>query len=87
MAEKVLNDTTALIKTIAEKRGKNIETAVGMVTKSKSYTSSEALKLNIIDAVVNHDELIKIISKKYNISENTEIINIFCHITFYIFTI
>ena len=49
MAEKVLNDTTALIKTIAEKRGKNIETAVGMVTKSKSYTSSEALKLkNII---------------------------------------
>ncbi len=76
MAEKVLNDTTALIKTIAEKRGKNIETAVGMVTKSKSYTSSEALKLNIIDAVVNHDELIKIISKKYNISENAEIINI-----------
>lgn len=76
MAEKVLNDTTALIKTIAEKRGKNIETAVGMVTKSKSYTSSEALKLNIVDAVVNHDELIKIISKKYDISENAEIINI-----------
>ena len=76
MAEKVLNDTTALIKTIAEKRGKNIEAAVGMVTKSKSYTSSEALKLNIIDAVVNHDELIKIISKKYDISEDAEIINI-----------
>ena len=76
MAEKVLNDTTALIKTIAEKRGKNIEAAVGMVTKSKSYTSSEALKLNIIDAVVNHDELIKIISKKYDISEDPEIINI-----------
>lgn len=76
MAEKVLNDTTALIKTIAEKRGKNIEAAVGMVTKSKSYTSSEALKLNIVDAVVNHDELIKIISKKYNISENADIINI-----------
>lgn len=76
MAEKVLNDTTALIKTIAEKRGKNIEAAVGMVTKSKSYTSSEALKLNIVDAVVNHDELIKIISKKYDISEDAEIINI-----------
>lgn len=76
MAEKVLNDTTALIKTIAEKRGKNIEAAVGMVTKSKSYTSSEALKLKIVDAVVNHDELIKIISKKYNISENADIINI-----------
>lgn len=76
MAEKVLNDTTALIKTIAEKRGKNIEAAVGMVTKSKSYTSSEALKLNLVDAVVNHDELIKLISKRYNISENTDIINI-----------
>ena len=76
MAEKVLNDTTALIKTIAEKRGKNIEAAVGMVTKSKSYTSSEALKLKIVDAVVTHDELIKIISKKYNISENADIINI-----------
>ncbi len=76
MAEKVLNDTTALIKTIAEKRGKNIEAAVGMVTKSKSYTSSEALKLNLVDAVVNHDELIKLISKRYNISENADIINI-----------
>lgn len=77
MAEKVLNDTTALIKTIAEKRGKNIEVAVGMVTQSKSYTSSEALMLNIIDAVVNHDELIKIISEKYNISENADIINLY----------
>lgn len=77
MAEKVLNDTTALIKTIAEKRGKNIEVAVGMVTQSKSYTSSEALKLNIVDAVVNHDELIKIISEKYNISENADIINLY----------
>lgn len=76
MAEKVLNDTTALIKTIAEKRGKNIEAAVGMVTKSKSYTSSEALKLNLVDAVVNHDELIKLISKRYNILENADIVNI-----------
>lgn len=76
MAEKVLNDTTALIKSIAEKRNKNIDVAVGMVTQSKSYTSSEALKLNLVDAVVDHDELIKIISKKYNISENAEIISI-----------
>lgn len=76
MAEKVLNDTTALIKSIAEKRGKNIEAAVGMVTKSKSYTSSEALKLNLVDAVANHEDLLKIISKKYNIAEDVEIINI-----------
>ena len=76
MAEKVLNDTVALIKSIAEKRGKNIEAAVSMVKDSKSYTSLEALKLNIIDAVSNYDGLIKVLSKKYNISENPEIINL-----------
>lgn len=76
MAEKVLNDTTALIKSIAEKRGKNIDAAVAMVTKSKSYTASEALKLNIIDAVLSHNDLIKTISKKYNIAEDAAVISI-----------
>ena len=76
MAEKVLNDTVALIKSIAEKRGKNVEAAVSMVKDSKSYTSTEALKLNIIDAVSSYDMLINTLSKKYNISENPEIINL-----------
>ncbi len=76
MAEKVLNDTVALIKSIAEKRGKNVDIAISMVTESKSYTASEALNLNIVDVVSDHSGLLKILEEKYNISQDVEIVNL-----------
>jgi membrane-bound serine protease (ClpP class) len=53
MAEKVVNDASAYIKSIAAKRGKNEKWAEESVRKSVSITENEALKLNVIDLVVS----------------------------------
>jgi membrane-bound serine protease (ClpP class) len=52
MLEKATNDAAAYIKSIAEKRGKNIKWAEDAVRKSTSATEKEALKENVIDLVV-----------------------------------
>lgn len=51
MAEKVVNDAAAYIKSLAEKRGRNAEWAEEAVRKSVSITEKEALKLNVIDLI------------------------------------
>lgn len=51
MAEKVTNDAVAYIKSIAEKRGRNVRWAEDAVRKSISVTETEALKEHIIDLV------------------------------------
>jgi len=51
MAEKVTNDAAAYIKSIAEKRGRNIRWAENSVRKSISATETEALKERIIDLI------------------------------------
>lgn len=53
MAEKVVNDASAYIRSIANKRGRNEKWAEESVRKSVSITENEALKLNVIDLVVN----------------------------------
>jgi membrane-bound serine protease (ClpP class) len=52
MKEKVENDSVAYIKSIAEQRGRNVAWAEDAVRKSVSVTEREALKLKIIDLVV-----------------------------------
>ncbi|MCC7201806.1 MAG: nodulation protein NfeD [Nitrospirae bacterium] len=60
MKEKVENDAAAYIKSIAGKRGRNIEWAENAVRKSVSITEKEALDLKVIDFIAeNRDELIK----------------------------
>ncbi|MEK6527540.1 MAG: nodulation protein NfeD, partial [Nitrospirota bacterium] len=62
MAEKVVNDASAYIKSIAEKRGRNSEWAEKAVRESVSITNEEALKLNVIDIVApNLDSLLQTI--------------------------
>lgn len=62
MAEKVENDASAYIKSIAEKRGRNSEWAEKAVRESVSITNEEALKLNVIDIVApNLDSLLQTI--------------------------
>jgi membrane-bound serine protease (ClpP class) len=57
--QKVLNDTIAFIRTIAEKRGRNAEWAEKAVTEAASITETEALELDVIDLVASTlDELL-----------------------------
>ncbi len=51
LAEKATNDAAAYIRTIAEKRNRDIQWAEDAVRKSVSATESEALEIGIIDFV------------------------------------
>ena len=53
MAEKVTHDAASYIKTLAEKRGRNIKLAEAAVRESSSYTETEALKGNLADLIAN----------------------------------
>jgi membrane-bound serine protease (ClpP class) len=53
MSEKVTNDAVAKIKTVAKKRGRNLEWAEDAVRKSVSITEFEALEKNVVDYVAD----------------------------------
>lgn len=53
MMEKVTNDAVALIRSIAEKRGRNQDWAEDAVRKSVSISASEALKLGVVNVVTS----------------------------------
>jgi len=54
MAEKVVNDAAAYMRSIANRRGRNEEWAEESVRESISATEYEALKLKVIDLVVDN---------------------------------
>jgi membrane-bound serine protease (ClpP class) len=51
MAEKATNDAAAYIKSLAERKGRNVKWAEDAVRKSRSSTESEALKMHVIDLI------------------------------------
>jgi membrane-bound serine protease (ClpP class) len=51
MMEKATNDAAAFIRTIAEKRNRNLEWAEEAVRHSLSITETEAVKINVVDLV------------------------------------
>lgn len=53
MKRKIENDAAALIRSVAAKRGRNIEAAEGAVRESKSFTEQEALTQHLIDYVAS----------------------------------
>jgi membrane-bound serine protease (ClpP class) len=53
MMEKATNDAAAFIRSISEKRNRNVEWAEDAVRKSLSITETEALKLNVIDFIAD----------------------------------
>jgi membrane-bound serine protease (ClpP class) len=53
---KVLNDAAAFIRSIAQKRGRNVQLAEAGVRESKSYTDNEALDHHLIDAIATRPE-------------------------------
>ena len=56
MEEKVTHDAASYIKTLAEKRGRNVQAAEDAVRKSLSYTEKEALEKGLIDLVAGSEE-------------------------------
>lgn len=65
MNEKVTNDAAAFIRTIAEKRNRNMAWAERAVRRSYSYTETEALQDSVIDLIAkNEKELLAMIDGK-----------------------
>jgi membrane-bound serine protease (ClpP class) len=62
MMEKATNDAAAFVRTIAEKRQRNIAWAEEAVRKSLSITETEALQMHVIDLIArNLDSLLVIL--------------------------
>lgn len=60
MSEKVTNDMVAHVKSIAQKRGRNVQWVEKAVRESVSVTETEALEANVIDIVAKDlDDLIR----------------------------
>ncbi len=86
MMEKATNDAAAFIRTISEKRNRNIQWSEDAVRKSLSITETEALKLHVIDLIAKDvkDLLEKIDGREVETSsgkvllntKNAEIINL-----------
>jgi membrane-bound serine protease (ClpP class) len=53
MEKKIVSDASAYIRSYTAKRGHNAQMAESAVTESRSFTAEEALKDNLIDAVIS----------------------------------
>jgi membrane-bound serine protease (ClpP class) len=56
MNRKIENDAAALMRSVASKRGRNVESAESAVRESKSFTEQEALAGHLIDYVASSPE-------------------------------
>jgi membrane-bound serine protease (ClpP class) len=60
MKQKMENDAAALMRSVAARRGRNVDVAESTVRQSKSFTEQEALSLHLIDYVAsNEDDLFR----------------------------
>lgn len=51
MKNKIMNDTKAYIRSLAQYRNRNIEFGIAAVTDAASITAEEALQYNVVDAI------------------------------------
>jgi len=76
IGQKIVNDAAAFIRSIAEKRKRNIQWAEDAVRKSVSITETEALNNNIIDFICyDIDSVLKAIDE-FQIEKNGKILKI-----------
>jgi len=77
MNEKATNDAAAFIRTISEKRARNVRWAEDAVRKSLSITETEALKENVIDLIANSvpDLLEKINGRKISLASGEKVLD------------
>lgn len=65
MKQKIENDSAAFMRSVAGKRGRNVQVAESAVRESKSFTDQEALSQKLIDYVAaNEEDLLKQIPSK-----------------------
>jgi len=76
IGQKIVNDAAAFIRSIAEKRNRNVQWAEEAVKKSVSITETEALNNNIIDFICNDiDSVLKAIDG-FQLEKNGKILKI-----------
>ena len=65
MKEKMENDAAALMRSVAARRGRNVDVAESTVRQSKSFTDQEALSQHLIDYIAaNENDLFRQIDGK-----------------------
>ena len=65
MKEKLENDAAALMRSVASRRGRNVEVAESTVRQSKSFSDQEALSQHLIEYVASsEDDLLRQINGK-----------------------
>ena len=76
MIEKATNDAAAFIRTISEKRARNVEWAEDAVRKSLSITETEALRESVIDLIaISVDDLLdKIDGRKISLPSGEKVL-------------
>jgi len=77
MEKKVLNDTIAYARSLAQKRKRNIQWTENAVRQAISSTYQEALKLGVIDLIAEDmdDLLVRLHNRKIDVNGNTVVIN------------
>jgi membrane-bound serine protease (ClpP class) len=77
MNEKITNDAAAFIRTIAEKRNRNVQWAEDAVRNSVAITESEALEKNVINLIATdqNDLLKKLDGRQINMQSGTIILH------------
>ena len=77
MNEKATNDAAAFIRTIAEKRSRNIEWAERAVRRSYSYSETEALADSVIDLIAKNEKdlLQQINGKQIMVADEAKTLN------------
>ncbi|MFA5863218.1 MAG: nodulation protein NfeD [Phycisphaerae bacterium] len=77
VGEKIVNDSVAFIRSLAERRGRNVEWAEKSVRESASVSADQALKLHIIDLGANSltDLLTKLDGRKIMIGGQPRILH------------
>jgi len=78
MSEKATNDAAAFIRTISEKRHRNIQWAEDAVRKSVSLTETEALAQKVIDTIATSltDLLVKLDGREVETTQGKRILQI-----------
>src|SRR6204780_1404387 len=56
MKQKMENDAAALMRSVAARRGRNVDVAESTVRQSKSFTEQEALSQHLIDYVASNED-------------------------------
>ncbi|HEY5408454.1 MAG TPA: nodulation protein NfeD [Ginsengibacter sp.] len=77
MNEKVTNDAAAFIRSIAEKRGRNVQWAEDAVRNSVALTEQEALEKNVINIIAANEKdlLAQVDGKQIELSNGSKILH------------